>query len=124
MAASREKRQYKVSEVCKLADVQPYVLRYWETEFPPLAARRAGGQRNWSQEELDLVMRIRELLYGEGFTIAGAKKKLEAELLAPEPAPPEAESQDQPSGEARASLRGAISEVREELGQILQILKR
>lgn len=124
MAATREKRQYKVSEVCKLADVQPYVLRYWETEFPPLAVRRAGGSRNWSQEELDLVMRIRELLYGEGFTIAGAKKKLEAESLAGDAVPQAAAGQEIAVGTDHDSVRETIAEVREQLSEILQILKR
>lgn len=83
MATTKSGRQFRLAEVCRIADVQPYVLKYWETEFPALAAHRSGGQKSWSQEEVDLVLRIRELLYGEGFTIAGARKRLEAELAAP-----------------------------------------
>lgn len=64
-----------------MADVQPYVLRYWETEFPALSpGKSGGGQRLYSQREIDVILRIKELLYKEGFTIAGAKKKLEGEL--------------------------------------------
>src|SRR5213080_3653209 len=75
---------YKIGEVCKLADVQPYVLRYWETEFPSLAPNKSGGgQRLYTQREIDVILRIKQLLYSEGFTIAGAKKKLDAELAAP-----------------------------------------
>src|SRR5713101_9142888 len=78
--ADEQGRLYKIGEVCKVADVQPYVLRYWETEFPPLAPNKSGGgQRLYSQHEIDIIMRIKQLLYTEGFTIAGAKKKLEAE---------------------------------------------
>src|SRR5215813_3962601 len=73
-------RLYKIGEVCKLADVQPYVLRYWETEFPQLAPNKSGGgQRLYTRHEIDTILRIKQLLYSEGFTIAGAKKKLEAE---------------------------------------------
>src|SRR6266487_5157133 len=89
--ATDEGRLYKIGEVCKMADVQPYVLRYWETEFPPLAPNKSGGgQRLYSQRDLDIILRIKQLLYSEGFTIAGAKKKLETELeggAADEPAP-------------------------------------
>src|SRR5580765_8515972 len=71
-------RLYKIGEVCKIADVQPYVLRYWETEFPSLAPNKSGGgQRLYSRREIDIILRIKQLLYSEGFTIAGAKKKLE-----------------------------------------------
>src|SRR5437763_16489888 len=83
-AAGEEKKLYKIGEVCRLADVQPYVLRYWETEFPPLAPNKSGGgQRLYSRREIDIILRIKQLLYSEGFTIAGAKKKLDVEMSAP-----------------------------------------
>jgi DNA-binding transcriptional MerR regulator len=79
-----EKELYKIGEVCRMADVQPYVLRYWETEFPPLAPNKSGGgQRLYTRNEIDIILRIKQLLYSEGFTIAGAKKKLETELSEP-----------------------------------------
>lgn len=72
---------YRIGEACKQLDIQPYVLRYWETEFPVLSPRKSkAGQRVYSEEELQLIHRIKQLLYEEGYTIAGAKKKLEAEL--------------------------------------------
>jgi DNA-binding transcriptional MerR regulator len=74
---------YKIGEACKLLDIQPYVLRYWETEFPLLAPSKSkSGQRVYSEAELAIIRRIKELLYDEGFTIAGAKKRLEVELAA------------------------------------------
>ncbi|HEX6200746.1 MAG TPA: MerR family transcriptional regulator, partial [Thermoanaerobaculia bacterium] len=74
---------YKIGEACKLLDIQPYVLRYWETEFPELSPSKSkSGQRVYSEDELALIRRIKELLYDEGFTIAGAKKRLEVELEA------------------------------------------
>ena len=61
MAETAEKRLYKIGEVCRLADVQPYVLRYWETEFPPLAPNKSGGgQRLYTQRDLDVILRILE----------------------------------------------------------------
>lgn len=72
---------YKIGEACKELDIQPYVLRYWETEFPVLSpTKSSSGQRVYSEKELALIRRIKELLYEEGYTIAGAKKKLEGEL--------------------------------------------
>ena len=85
-AALENDKLYKIGEVCKLADVQPYVLRYWETEFPQLAPNKSGGgQRLYTRREIDVILRIKELLYREGFTIAGAKKKLEEDLAPPPP---------------------------------------
>ena len=72
--------RYKIGDVCRIADVQPYVLRYWESEFPVLAADRSvPGPRTYSARELDLIGQIKRLLYDEGYTIAGAKKRLESE---------------------------------------------
>lgn len=74
---------YKIGEACKRLDIQPYVLRYWETEFPFLKPNKSkSGQRVYSAEELAVIVRIKELLYEEGYTIAGAKKKLESDLAA------------------------------------------
>jgi len=105
-----ESRLYKIGEVCKIADVQPYVLRYWETEFPPLAPNKSGGgQRLYSQREIDIILRIKQLLYSDGFTIAGAKKKLEGEPSQPAP--------------SQKDLTKALLDVRKELRAILQMLE-
>ncbi len=73
--------KYKAAEVCRAADVQPYVLRYWESEFPFLTPSRPGvGARSYTEHDLRLIRRIKQLLYDEGYTIAGAKKRLETEL--------------------------------------------
>lgn len=126
MARSSEKgRQYKIGEVCKLADVQPYVLRYWETEFPPLApGKSGGGQRIYSQQEVDIVLRIKELLYKEGFTIAGAKKRLEVEMSQPAPAASAREVAPVATAAAPApALTNAIEEVKRDLREILALLQ-
>ncbi len=71
---------FKIGEVCEITDTQPYVLRYWESEFPALApAKNSSGQRIYRRKDIETVLRIKQLLYDEGFTIAGAKKRLEAE---------------------------------------------
>ena len=72
---------YKIGEACKLLDIQPYVLRYWETEFPFLSPGKSkSGQRVYSPKEIEIIRRIKGLLYEEGYTIAGAKKRLETDL--------------------------------------------
>ncbi len=72
---------YKIGEACKLLDIQPYVLRYWETEFPFLSPGKSkSGQRVYSAKEIEIIRRIKVLLYEEGYTIAGAKKRLETDL--------------------------------------------
>jgi len=68
---------YKIGEVCHLTGTQPYVLRFWESEFPQLAPTKSRtGQRLYRRKDIDLVIEIKNLLYQEGFTIAGARKKL------------------------------------------------
>ena len=72
-----DKLFYKIGEVSRLAGVEAYILRYWESEFPALSPRKnRGGQRVYLQKDLDLVLRIKKMLHEEGFTIAGARKKL------------------------------------------------
>ena len=81
MPATSEKLYYKIGEACKELDIQPYVLRYWETEFPFLRPDKSkSGQRVYTADDLVVIGRIKELLYEEGYTIAGAKKKLESEI--------------------------------------------
>jgi DNA-binding transcriptional MerR regulator len=76
-----EKLFFKIGEVCDLAGVQAHVLRYWETEFPTLAPQKnRAGQRTYRRRDVEMALRIKELLYDEQYTIAGAKKKLANEI--------------------------------------------
>jgi len=76
-----EKIYFKIGEVCDLVGVQPHVLRYWESEFPMLSSQKnRSGQRSYRRRDVEMALRIKELLYDEMFTIAGAKKKLQSEL--------------------------------------------
>ena len=74
---SEETRLYRIGEVSRLADLKPFVLRYWETEFPMLQpVKSPRGHRLYRQEDVDVVLKIKRLLYDEGFTIAGARRHL------------------------------------------------
>ncbi len=72
------KLYFRIGEVAELVGVEPHVLRYWEREFRSIRpTKSAKGQRVYSRRDVENLMRVRQLLYGEGFTIAGAKKKLQ-----------------------------------------------
>ena len=72
-----EQRLYRIGEVSRLTELKPFVLRYWETEFPMLEpVKSPSGHRVYRQEDVDLVFKIKRLLYDEGFTIAGARRQL------------------------------------------------
>jgi DNA-binding transcriptional MerR regulator len=92
------KRTFKLAEVCRQLDLPPYVLRYWETEFTALKAegRGAGASRSFSAADVALLRRIKQLLYEEGYTIAGARKKLESEPGAARAATPPLFETDDP----------------------------
>jgi DNA-binding transcriptional MerR regulator len=111
---------FKIGEVCEITDTQPYVLRYWESEFPALApAKNSSGQRIYRRRDIETVLRIKQLLYEEGFTIAGAKKRLESEMAGRPVTPmPQAAA----GGDDRG--RAALKEVREQLREILTLLDR
>jgi DNA-binding transcriptional MerR regulator len=75
-----DKLFFKIGEVCELVGVQAHVLRYWETEFPMLQPQKnRAGQRTYRRKDVEMALRIKQLLYEEGFTIAGAKRKLMGE---------------------------------------------
>lgn len=112
---------FKIGEVCEITDTQPYVLRYWESEFPALApAKNSSGQRIYRRRDIETVLRIKELLYQEGFTIAGAKKRLETEM---------AGRPETPQSQAAANLEGdptrlVLDQVRVQLREILTLFER
>lgn len=107
---------YKIGEVCELTDTQPYVLRFWETEFPQLAPRKSrAGQRIYQRKDIDLVLRIKRLLYDEEYTIAGARKKLEEEQAASGAAGAVApQSRGAAKKPAKGQARGAASAAADE----------
>jgi DNA-binding transcriptional MerR regulator len=75
--ASGQSKLYRIGEVSRLTALKPFVLRYWESEFPMLEpVKSQSGHRLYRQEDVDLVLKIKRLLYDEGFTIAGARRHL------------------------------------------------
>lgn len=105
------KLYYRIGEVAEVVGVEPHVLRYWESEFRTIRPQKSPkGQRVYSRKDLEKLLRVKELLYREGYTIAGAKKRLREG--GPEP---EAQSQDQRLDKLRVELRGIREEIRAEL---------
>jgi DNA-binding transcriptional MerR regulator len=117
---------FKIGEVCEITDTQPYVLRYWESEFPALApAKNSSGQRIYRRKDIETVLRIKQLLYDEGFTIAGAKKRLESEMSGKGPTPQSMASQaDPPASKGDDRTRTVLFEVRDQLREILTLLDK
>ncbi|OGA43450.1 MAG: MerR family transcriptional regulator [Betaproteobacteria bacterium RIFCSPLOWO2_12_FULL_62_13] len=104
------KRYFTIGEVSELCGVKPHVLRYWEQEFTQLKpVKRRGNRRYYQHHEVLLIRRIRELLYDQGFTISGARNRLD-ELVA-EPA--------KPARPARAGLNF----VRKEIRSVIELLR-
>lgn len=76
-----EKIFFKIGEVCDIVEVQAHVLRYWETEFPMLSPQKnRSGQRSYRRRDVEIALRVKELLYDELYTTAGARKKLQGEM--------------------------------------------
>lgn len=77
MQLPEEKRYFRIGEVSRIIGVEPYVLRYWESEFPQIRPRRADtNQRTYQKKDLEVILRIKQLLYDEKLTIEGARKRL------------------------------------------------
>jgi DNA-binding transcriptional MerR regulator len=108
------KRYFTIGEVAELCDVKPHVLRYWETEFPTLKpVKRRGNRRYYQRQDVLVIRQIRSLLYEEGYTIGGARLRIESEKQAPATA-----------ARARAGVDpAALRELREELESLLLLLK-
>lgn len=117
------KLYYRIGEVSEIVGVEPHVLRYWETEFRSIRPQKSRkGQRIYSRRDVDKLLKVKDLLYSHGFTIAGARKRLreggaEPETRAPAPvAAPEAERPGQ-------QLRAALTEIRRDIVALLAELE-
>jgi DNA-binding transcriptional MerR regulator len=113
-----DKLYFKIGEVSELLGVEPYVLRYWESEFPVLSPKKSGtGHRLYRRKDVELLLRIKHLLYERKFTIEGARLALHAESRAPKPprAPKVAQRE--------LFSSDPLPEIRKELAEILAILK-
>ena len=95
---------YRIGEVSRLTGLEPYVLRYWESEFPQLKPDKGrSGQRLYKKKDVDNIFHIKQLLYKDGYTIAGARRKL--------------------NGKAGQDVEAVIESAKKELREILAILK-
>ena len=115
------KRYFTIGEVSELCAVKPHVLRYWEQEFAQLKpVKRRGNRRYYQHHEVLLIRRIRDLLYEQGFTINGARHRLETETSEPRAAsratPTLATSLMPPTSMAPSALRQELEEIRQLLG--------
>jgi len=144
-----DKIYYSISEVSRYTEVEPHVLRYWETKFSKLKPKRVGGnQRKYTRNDLELLFVIKDLLYNEGFTLDGAEKKLKegygkknprnggnhsvSSVLESVPAEPPAPPPVVAQTPAPAPVRGAsqpasannreMQEIKKELKAILKLL--
>ena len=120
------KLYYKIGEVCEITGIEAHVLRYWESEFPVLhPLKNSAVQRVYRQKDIELVLRIKRLLYQDGFTIAGAKRQIRESLAGHRPAP---EPEAAPPAAAAAPAAGpdprAVRQLRAELQEILDLLER
>jgi len=103
-----EKSNFKIGEVAKLLEVRPSVLRFWETEFKSLRPEKTrSGQRIYTRRHIEELLKVKDLLYVQGFTIAGAKRLLKEGTAAPPKKPAEE------SGMSRSLLERVKKEVRE-----------
>ena len=115
------KLYFRIGEVARLLDLAPYVLRFWESEFPQLKPNKGGtGQRLYRRRDVEAVAEIRHLLYDEGYTIPGARQFLKERSRAPEPELP------LPAEDNEANWRGAaqLRRVQTELREIARILEQ
>ena len=108
MADIPDKLYFKIGEVADIVGVEAYVLRFWETEFPSLAPKKTdSGHRLYRRKDVETVLRIKELLYDKGFTIAGARKRLTGRNADPD---------------AQDTASETLDKIRAELEDILTLL--
>jgi DNA-binding transcriptional MerR regulator len=113
-----DKLYFKIGEVSELLGVEPYVLRYWETEFTVLSPKKSGtGHRLYRRKDVELLLRIKHLLYEKKFTIEGARLAMQAEART---AKPRASKRLQQS---LFSAADPLPIIRQELSEILELLK-
>jgi len=111
-----DREQFKAAEVCEIAGVQPYVLRSWEIEFPSIGtARSPGGPRIYRRADVERILRIRELVFSEGLTLAGARRRLEEE---------ESPVEEQPAAPVLdAAARARLGQIKDGLRALLNMLE-
>src|SRR6476646_2381103 len=106
-----DKLYFKIGEVSELLKVEAYVLRYWESEFPVLSPKKSGtGHRLYRRKDVELLLRIKHLLYEKRFTIEGARQSLQSEARAPNPKPVKRMQQDLFSADPLPEIRRELAD--------------
>ncbi|HVN04092.1 MAG TPA: MerR family transcriptional regulator [Bryobacteraceae bacterium] len=112
-----DKLYFRIGEVAALLAVEPYVLRYWETEFPSLSPKKSGtGHRLYRRKDVELLLKIKHLLYDKRYTIEGARQSLHSESKA-------SKSRSQNGHQGDLFSPDPLARIRLELSDILKILK-
>ena len=105
-----DKQYFRIGEAAQIVDVEPYVLRFWETEFKVLKPGKSKtNRRQYSRKDLGIALQIRDLLYEEGFTIPGARRRLKNRKV--------------PAAHVPARTRGVIQRLRNEVEELLQLVE-
>jgi DNA-binding transcriptional MerR regulator len=111
-----DKLFFRIGEVSTMLGLEAYVLRYWETEFPSLSPKKSGtGHRLYRRKDVEMLLKIKHLLYEKRFTIAGARQFLQAES--------KAASSKESKQEQQVLFQDPLPEIRRELAEILKMLK-
>ncbi len=120
MESEIKKLYYSISEVSKIIGLKQYVLRYWQTEFPTLSPKKnRAGNRIYRQKDIDEVLKIKSLLYDQGYTIKGARQQILVDQQS-------GETEDQESvlnSKDELRYKNLLTSIKEELQSILDILK-
>jgi DNA-binding transcriptional MerR regulator len=119
-----DKLYFRIGEVSRLAGIKPYVLRFWETEFPLLGPKKSStGQRLYRRKDVEVVLEIKRLLYEQRFTIEGARNLLDARSKTARAAQKSGRTDALKQGELFADAAAALETVRKELREIVKMLK-
>ena len=112
----KERKYYRIGEVSRIVEVEPHVLRFWEREFRQIQPRRVSKQRLYRKQDLETIKLIKKLLYHDGFTIAGARQRLESLTRS--------DKVKKSAAVVRNDHQGILEEIKKELAEIRQILSR
>lgn len=114
-----DKLYFRIGEVSRLAGVKPYVLRFWETEFPTIAPKKSGtGHRLYRRKDVETILEIKRLLYDKRFTIEGARKALDPKVKAAVP-----KAAQVPAANQRELFPPNLTGIRAELEDLLKLLR-
>ena len=119
-----DKLYYPIREVAEITGVEPYVLRFWEKEFPMIRPPKGGtGHRRYRRKDIETILEIKRLLYDQGFTIAGARSQLQKSGASSDPATPSS-SRGQRAAPSSGVSSTTLHRIRRELNEILTILNK